>query len=54
MKKLYEVIFFPKWVHDHPEITVCYQNEDIPLMEESRIKYETFPKLVVPEFVKIS
>lgn len=53
-KKLHGVIFFPHWVHEHPEITVCYQNEHIPLMEESRIKYETYPKLVVPEFGQIT
>lgn len=22
---LHGVIFFPKWVQEHPEITVCYQ-----------------------------
>lgn len=48
--KLHGVIFFPKWVHEHPEITVCFQNEHIALMEESRLKYETYPKYVVPEF----
>lgn len=50
---LHGVIFFPKWVHEHPEITVCFQNDFIPLMEESRLKYETYPKYVVPEFGKI-
>lgn len=48
------VIFFPKWVHEHPEITVCYQNEFIDLMEESRLKYDTYPKNVVPEFADIT
>lgn len=48
--KLHGVIFFPKWVHEHPAITVCFQNEFIALMEESRLKYETYPKYVVPEF----
>lgn len=48
--RLHGVIFFPKWVQEHPEITVCYQNDHIPLMEESREKYETYPKYVVPEF----
>lgn len=48
------VIFFPKWVHEHPEITVCYQNEFIDLMEESRLKYDTYPKHVVPEFADIT
>ncbi len=52
--KLNGTIFFPKWVQDHPEITVTYQNEHIDLMEESREKYETYPKMVVPEFANIT
>ena len=52
--KMHGVIFFPKWVQDHPEITVCFQNEHIALMEESRLKYETYPKYLVPEFAKIT
>lgn len=48
------VIFFPKWVHEHPEITVTYQNEHIDLMLESREKYKTYPKYVVPEFATIT
>lgn len=52
--KLHGTIFFPKWVEEHPEITVTFQNEHIDLMEESRVKYETYPKLVVPEFAKIT
>ena len=48
--KLNGTIFFPKWVQDHPEITVTFQNEHIDLMEQSREKYATYPKLVVPEF----
>ncbi len=53
-KKLNGTIFFPKWVEEHPEITVTYQNEHIDLMEESREKYDTYPKLVVPEFANIT
>ena len=52
--KLNGTIFFPKWVQDYPEITVCYQNDHIDLMHESRVKYENCPKLVVPEFAKIT
>jgi len=52
--KLNGTIFFPKWVQDYPKITVCYQNDHIDLMHESRKKYETYPKLVVPEFAKIT
>lgn len=53
-KKLNGTIFFPKWVEDHPEITVTYQNDHIDLMEASREKYDTYPKLVVPEFAQIT
>lgn len=48
--KLHGVIFFPKWVHERPDITVRFQNDFIDLMEESREKYNTYPKYVVPEF----
>nr|WP_263314397.1 phenolic acid decarboxylase [Mammaliicoccus sp. Marseille-Q6498] len=51
---MHGIIFFPKWVHEHPEITVCYQNDFIDVMEESREKYDTYPKYVVPEFAKIT
>lgn len=53
-KKMHGTIFFPKWVQDHPEITVTYQNDHIDLMEESREKYATYPKLVVPEMANIT
>ncbi|WP_026578797.1 phenolic acid decarboxylase [Bacillus sp. SB49] len=52
--RMHGVIFFPKWVHERPDITVCYQNDHIELMEESREKYETYPKYVVPEFADIT
>ena len=52
--KLNGTIFFPNWVEEHPEITVCFQNEHIDLMEEAREKYATYPKLVVPEFATIT
>ncbi|KPG68529.1 phenolic acid decarboxylase [Enterococcus sp. RIT-PI-f] len=53
-KKLHGTIFFPKWVEEHPEITVTFQNEHIAEMEAAREKYETYPKLVVPEFASIT
>jgi phenolic acid decarboxylase len=53
-KKLHGTIFFPKWVEKHPEITVTFQNEHIDEMEAAREKYETYPKLVVPEFATIT
>ncbi|MCG7338980.1 phenolic acid decarboxylase [Staphylococcus sp. ACRSN] len=51
---MHGVIFFPKWVHERPDITVCYQNDYIDLMETSREKYDTYPKYVVPEFANIT
>ncbi|RIP37005.1 phenolic acid decarboxylase [Staphylococcus gallinarum] len=51
---MHGVIFFPKWVHERPDITVCYQNDYIELMETSREKYDTYPKYVVPEFANIT
>lgn len=48
------MIFFPKWVEEHPEITVTFQNEHIAEMEAAREKYETYPKLLVPEFATIT
>ncbi|MGM0169371.1 phenolic acid decarboxylase PadC [Enterococcus sp. AZ135] len=53
-KKLHGTIFFPKWVEEHPEITVTFQNDHIDEMIAAREKYETYPKLVVPEFAKIT
>lgn len=35
-KKLHGMIFFPKWVEEHPEITVTFQNEHIAEMEAAR------------------
>ena len=43
-----------RWVKDHPEITVTFQNEHIAEMEAAREKYETYPKLLVPEFATIT
>ena len=53
-KKLHGMIFFPKWVEEHPEITVTFQSEHIAEMEAAREKYETYPKLLVPEFATIT
>ncbi|MBF7023331.1 phenolic acid decarboxylase [Staphylococcus kloosii] len=53
-KRTHGACFFPKWVHEHPEITVCYQNDYIDLMKESREKYETYPKYVLDEFSDIT
>lgn len=53
-QKMHGMIFFPKWVHEHPEITVCFQNEHLDEITAARDKYETYPKYLVPEFATIS
>ena len=53
-KKRHGMLFFPKWVEEHREITVTFQNEHIAEMEAAREKYETYPKLLVPEFATIT
>ena len=35
-------------------VRFSFQNEHLDLMHESREKYETYPKLVVPEFATIT
>ncbi len=52
--RVHGMIFFPKWVHEYPEITVCFQNDHIPLMEKSRDTYKTYPKYLVSEFATIT
>ncbi len=53
-KRTHGVAFFPNWVHKYPEITVCFQNDFIKLMEESRNKYDTYPKYIVNEYATIT
>lgn len=53
-RRLHGVIFFPKWVHEHPERTVVFQNEHLPEMERLRTLGPTYPIYVVPEFATIT
>ena len=53
-KRTHGTVFFPKWVHEKPEITICYQNDHIALMEESREKYATYPKFIISVFSTIT
>lgn len=32
-KRMHGIFFFQKWVNEHPEITVCYQNVYLDLMK---------------------
>lgn len=51
---LHGVIFFPQWVHQHPERTICFQNEHLERMAEHRAAGPTYPLFVVPEFATIT
>ncbi len=53
-RRIHGVIFFPQWVHQHPERTVCFQNEHLDDMERYREQGPTYPILVVPEFANIT
>ncbi len=53
-RRLHGVIFFPKWVHDHPERTVLFQNEHLPEMEQFRTQGPTYPIHVVSEVATIT
>ncbi|WP_432097624.1 phenolic acid decarboxylase [Streptomyces sp. bgisy100] len=53
-RRLHGVIFFPHWVHQHPERTVCFQNDHLDQMANYRDQGPTYPICVVPEFAKIT
>ncbi len=46
-------IFFPNWVADNPQKTVCFQNQHIALMQQYRDVGPTYPKLLIDEFADI-
>ena len=53
-RQLHGVIFFPHWVEEHPERTVCFQNDHLAEMAAYRDAGPTYPLYVVPEFAKIT
>ncbi|HEY8719791.1 phenolic acid decarboxylase [Pengzhenrongella sp.] len=53
-RRLHGVIFFPHWVEQHPERTVCFQNDHLAEMARYREAGPAYPVLVVPEFARIS
>ncbi|MBN2908867.1 phenolic acid decarboxylase [Polycladomyces sp. WAk] len=53
-RKLHGVIFFPRWIIEAPEKTVCYQNEHLDLMRQYRDAGPTYPVEVVDEFATIT
>lgn len=53
-RRLHGVIFFPHWVREHPERTVCFQNEHLEEMRAYRDGGPTYPIYVVAEFAAIT
>ena len=53
-KELHGAIFLPQWIEQHPEKTICYQNEHLDLMYKYRNEGPTYPKMIVCEFATIT
>lgn len=55
-KLLHGTIFFPQWIAgegQHPEKTICYQNEFIEDMHRFRDEGPAYPYVIIGEFAKI-
>ncbi|EJF30578.1 phenolic acid decarboxylase [Enterobacter sp. Ap-916] len=53
-KLFHGTIFFPRWVINNPEKTVCFQNEHIAKMEAFREAGPAYPTEVIDEFATIT
>jgi phenolic acid decarboxylase len=53
-KIFHGTIFFPRWVINAPQQTVCFQNDHIPLMEAYREAGPAYPTEVIDEFATIT
>lgn len=51
---IHGVIFFPRWIAQHPEKTVCFQNDHLDKMRRLRDAGPTYPKLVIDEFADVT
>lgn len=53
-RKTHGVAFFPAWIVENPQLTVCFQNDH----EEEMLRYRdagpTYPRLFVDEFASIT
>lgn len=54
LRRLHGVIFFPQWIHQHPERTVCFQNEHLDQMTGYRDRGPTYPIYHVSESANIT
>ncbi|HBL7616590.1 TPA: phenolic acid decarboxylase [Escherichia coli] len=53
-KLFHGTIFFPRWVVNSPEKTICFQNEHVPQMVEYREAGPAYPTEVIDEFATIT
>lgn len=53
-RKLHGVIFFPRWLANAPEKSICFQNDFLDKMQQYRDAGPTYPKLVIDEFATIT
>ncbi|MBW0015952.1 MAG: phenolic acid decarboxylase [Mycobacterium sp.] len=53
-RRLHGVIFFPHWVQEHGERTICFQNDHLEEMRAYRDQGPTYPIYVVAEFATIT
>ncbi|MFD2174723.1 phenolic acid decarboxylase [Rhodobacter lacus] len=53
-RQLHGVIFFPAWIGETPEKTVCFQNEHLDEMRAYRDAGPTYPRLVIDEFATVT
>jgi phenolic acid decarboxylase len=53
-RRLHGVIFFPAWVGQEPQKTVCFQNDYLGRMRSYRDAGPTYPHLVIDEFADIT
>ena len=53
-KLFHGTIFFPRWVMNNPERTVCFQNDHLDEMAQYRDAGPTYPIEVIDEFATIT
>jgi phenolic acid decarboxylase len=53
-RHLHGTIFFPRWIINQPEKTICFQNEHLDQMHKYRDLGPTYPIEVIDEFAKIT
>jgi phenolic acid decarboxylase len=53
-RHIHGVIFFPRWVINQPEKTVCFQNDHLDEMHQYRDLGPTYPIEVIDEFANIT